>query len=269
MKIINTIKINRRVKKSQEIIMRAWEKFDPAQIALAWTGGKDSTLLLWLVKSWTEKSGKSLPHILFIDEGDLFDEIKEFSQKLQADWKFKAEIVRNDDVIRNAGKLGSTVQVSKLNQVNRNEIKKLGFDKPSFPFEPESFVGNHLMKTVPLNEYIRKNKIEAVITGIRADENPARSNESEFSPRQDPAHTRVHPILNFSEKDVWETIRHFNVPFVSLYAKGYRSLGAKTTTHKAGSAPAWEQDFKAVKERAGRQQDKEEIMEKLRKLGYM
>jgi len=33
--------------------------------------------------------------------------------------------------------------------------------------------------------------------------------------------------------------------------------------------PAWEQDLENTVERAGRRQDKEEAMDRLRKLGYM
>jgi len=33
--------------------------------------------------------------------------------------------------------------------------------------------------------------------------------------------------------------------------------------------PAWEQDLENTEERAGRKQDKEKIMERLRKPGYM
>jgi phosphoadenosine phosphosulfate reductase len=46
-------------------------------------------------------------------------------------------------------------------------------------------------------------------------------------------------------------------------------LGAKTTSIKSVETPAWEQDLENTEERAGRRQDKEEAMERLRKLGYM
>ena len=43
----------------------------------------------------------------------------------------------------------------------------------------------------------------------------------------------------------------------------------RVTTTKADPKPAWEQDLENTSERGGRRQDKEGIMEKLRKLGYM
>ena len=38
------------VQKSKEVVKEAFEKFDPADIAVTWTGGKDSTLQLWIIR---------------------------------------------------------------------------------------------------------------------------------------------------------------------------------------------------------------------------
>ena len=84
-----------------------------------------------------------------------------------------------------------------------------------------------------------------------------------------PEHTRIRSILNFTEKDLWDAYAAFKIPHCVLYEQGYRSLGAKTTSKKSGDIPAWEQDLENTDERAGRQQDKEKMMERLRELGYM
>jgi len=64
--------------------------------------------------------------------------------------------------------------------------------------------------------------------------------------------------LHFTERDVWDTNHAFNIPYNELYAKGYRSLGAKSTSKKFADIPAWEQDLENTGERDGRRQDKEE-----------
>jgi phosphoadenosine phosphosulfate reductase len=79
----------------------------------------------------------------------------------------------------------------------------------------------------------------------------------------------VHPILHFRERDIWNTIHEYHIPFCSLYYQGYRSLGTKGSTIKTSDIPAWEQDLENTPERAGRGQEKEEIMAQLRTLGYM
>ncbi len=68
---------------------------------------------------------------------------------------------------------------------------------------------------------------------------------------------------------MWNAIRKHDIPPNKLYAQGYRSLGAKGTTTKTTDTPAWEQDLEDTVERAGRRQDKEGIMKRLRDLGYM
>ena len=165
--------------------------------------------------------------------------------------------------------MGDIIRVADLNLRNRKEIEKIGFTDESFVFEPESFVGNHLMKTVSMNLFLEKNGIKAISTAIRWDEQEARISESYFSTRTNPDHTRVHPILHFEERDIWNTIHHNNIPFCSLYYQGYRSLGAKGSTTRISDIPAWEQDLENTVERVGRGQDKEKIMGQLRSLGYM
>jgi phosphoadenosine phosphosulfate reductase len=111
--------------------------------------------------------------------------------------------------------------------------------------------------------------VEALATAIRWDEQEARIEEDYFSQRTAPDHTRIHPILHFTERDIWDCIHLYDIPFCTLYRIGYRSLGAKNSTEKQADIPAWEQDLENTYERAGRGQDKEKVMEQLRSLGYM
>ena len=265
------ISIDDKIALSQSIIKRAFKKFPSDKITIAWTGGKDSTLLLWLVKKVIKKKNK-WPQIIFINEGYIFDEIIEFSQQLASDWSFEYHTVQNKDIIKQVKKVGDIVSVNKLNTRNKKELKRLKFKDSSFPFEPESMIGNHLMKTVAQNIYLEKSKTTCLLTGIRWDEQEARSNEFYLSKRGDehtPKHTRVHPILHFTERDVWQATKQYSIPYCQLYQQGYRSLGAKGTTNKTTDTPAWEQDLENTSEREGRQQDKEDIMKRLRDLGYM
>lgn len=269
MSLLTSTKLEQKLKKGKKVIHKTLVDFPIDRTALAWTGGKDSTVLLWMLREVLSEHQLKMPHILFINEGDVFPEIVAFVNTWKTKWGFEIHTVQNDDVLKRVKKLGDIVTISELSRVNKRALKELGYDKKTFPFYPESLVGNHLMKTVPMQEYLKQNAIEALITGIRKDEQPARSKESYFSPRDNPTHMRVHPILDFLEKDIWDLIHKYKIPTVSLYKKGYRSLGAKSSTHRASKLPAWKQDFDKIPERAGRQQDKEKIMDKLRKLGYM
>ena len=258
-----------KIEHSKNVIGEAITRFSRDGLFLAWTGGKDSTTMLWLFREVCLDLRQPMPRAMFIDEGHVFEEILDLVNQVKSEWHVELCVVKNADVSNRAKGVGDLIRVADLNERNRREIEKLGFTEDAFPFEPESFVGNHLMKTVAMNLFMEENGVKALSTAIRWDEQEARIEEDYFSPRTDPDHSRVHPILHFKERDIWNTIHHYHIPFCSLYYQGYRSLGAKGSTTKTSDIPAWEQDLENTTERAGRGQDKEEIMAQLRSLGYM
>jgi len=92
---------------------------------------------------------------------------------------------------------------------------------------------------------------------------------------------RVHPILHWTEFEVWQYVRQEGLPVNPLYfakeGKRYRSLGCQPCTVPIpSSAKTIEEIVEELRtsktaERAGRAQDKEKayMMQKLRALGYM
>ncbi len=101
------------------------------------------------------------------------------------------------------------------------------------------------------------------------------------------SHVRVHPILHWTELDVWRFIKRENIPVNPLYFadyvekaygwknKRFRSLGCQPCTSpidsKASTIDEIIEELKTtdIEERSGRSQDKEQIMRRLRSLGYM
>jgi sulfate adenylyltransferase subunit 2 len=104
-----------------------------------------------------------------------------------------------------------------------------------------------------------------VIVGVRRDEDPTRAKERYFSPRdkhmewnvadQPPelwdqfktdfaagTHIRVHPLLHWTELNVWEYIEREGIPVIPLYfandkGERYRSLGCHPCTAPIASRP--------------------------------
>jgi phosphoadenosine phosphosulfate reductase len=258
-----------KIQYSKDILLGAYKRFSAEEIRIAFTGGKDSTTMLWLFKEVAKEHNTPVPKAMFIDEGSVFDEIWQLVHQVKGQWNIDVDIVKNTDVSNNSANIGDMIRISDLNDRNREEIRKLGFTDDVFAFEPESVVGNHLMKTVAMNIYQEENRVQALATAIRWDEQEARMREEYFSPRNNPDHTRIHPVLHFKERDIWDTIHTNNIPYCALYSQGYRSLGAKGSTVKNSDIPAWEQDLENTPERAGRGQNKEKVMAQLRALGYM
>ena len=54
---METATLEEKIKRSEEVIRAAYERFPHERIVLAWTGGKDSTFILWLVRRVCEKNG--------------------------------------------------------------------------------------------------------------------------------------------------------------------------------------------------------------------
>ncbi len=259
---------------SKDIIRQAFTKFNFEDIGVTWTGGKDSGLTIWIIRQVCQDMNIPIPRTLIIGEGDEFKEIEEFVENYKRSWNIPLDWCRNEDVLNVANNtLGTIVNVKDLNKRNQAEIKRIEFNEESFTFEAESYVGNHLMKTVVFNQWIEDNNIKGVFQGLRWDEHSSRFNDLIFEEIKTgdliPAHTRMRPILHFTEKDLWDTYAAFAIPYCPLYEEGYRSLGAKTTSIKNSNIPAWEQDLENTEERAGRHQEKEEVMDQLRALGYM
>lgn len=260
---------------SKDMVRQAFDKFKSEELGVTWTGGKDSGLTLWIIRQVCLEKNIPLPKTMIIGEGDEFEEIEQFVEKMKKEWNVPLEICRNEDVLKAANyKLNALVKTKDLNERNREELKRIGFGEDEFPFEAESYVGNHLMKTVVFNQFLDRNRIKGIFQGLRWDEHPARFDDPYFEYKEGshlmPEHTRIRPILHFTEKDLWDTYAAFKIPYCPLYEKGYRSLGAKTTSLiSVEGIPAWDQDLENTEERAGRRQDKEKAMERMRQLGYM
>ena len=172
-------------------------------------------------------------------------------------------------------------------------------------------------KTLGLKEVIDKNGFVGIIAGIRRDEEATRAKERVFSPRgqegnwdvkeQPPefwdqfktdfapgTSLRIHPLLHWTELDIWLYIKRENIPIVPLYyARTYnqfegrdlggkvmrfRSLGEKGITWPIESKAATIDEIIAelrvtkVSERSGRPMgadEDESSFERLRAEGYM
>jgi phosphoadenosine phosphosulfate reductase len=249
------LSLNKKVEKSKEVLKEAIKKFGKEKIALAWTSGKDSTILLHLVRDIF--NGNVPIPLIFVDTGKHFETVYNFRDELSKKWNLNTINAINTEVID--ASVNGIVKTSKLSEAMKEELHQIGWNKKDFRIALDREPCCHLLKTVAAKKAIIENGLEALIVGIRWDEQKSRSTETYYSPRTNPAHTRVHPILHFSWKEVWEYINLNNVPRNPLYEKGFTSIGCFTCTHPNPEGKI---------ERGGRAQDKEQTMKRLRALGY-
>ncbi len=154
------------------------------------------------------------------------------------------------------------------------------------------------------DELVARERYRGIVVGIRRDEQAMRAKERVFSPRladgawdlkhqppelwdvyhtdiPDDRHLRVHPLLDWTEIDVWRYTKREHIPVVPLYfardGMRYRSLGEKNITRPIRSNAATIDEIIAElestrdPERAGRTMDSEteDAFERLRTGGYM
>ena len=294
-----------KIEKAIEVTRQGLEQYENP--AVMWTGGKDSTLTLYFIKEVAEQFDLETPPAVFIDHYQHFDAIHDFVDHWAEEWDLDVIYAKNEDVgayVDDHGLgPGDDIPVSELSEHNQHHVRNiLEYEADDFPFLLDTYVGNHLLKTVALNDALEKYGIDGVISGVRWDEQEARADETFFSARHDPdiypPHDRIQPILQFAEPDVWDafwnyvvpdTVADFpdegyvpqgaddlpndltqaDIPVSPKYFAGFRSLGSEVSTEKSDEEPAWLQDMANTTERAGRAQDKEDLMERLRDLGYM
>jgi sulfate adenylyltransferase subunit 2 len=251
------------------IFREAFNKID--KLAMLWSLGKDSNAMLWMARK------AFFGHVPFplvhIDTEKKFPEMYEFRDRYAKEWKLDL-------------KIGYCPPVEEMD--------------PTLPPAARSAA----RKTAGLNAMLAKEGFAGFIAGIRRDEEGTRAKERVFSPRgtqnkwdfrdQPPefwdqfktdfapdTHLRVHPILHWTEIDIWQYVKREGIPLVDLYfsknGKRYRSLGDQDITSPVDSTASTLDEVIAelketkVAERSGRAMDHEteDAFERLRAEGYM
>jgi sulfate adenylyltransferase subunit 2 len=251
------------------ILREAFNRLD--KIAMLWSLGKDSNVMVWLAR---KAFFGTVPFpVMHVDTGKKFPEMYEFRTRYAKEW--------NLNLI-----LGDCPPVEEMD--------------PSLPPAARSAA----RKTAGLNKLMAEHNFTGIIAGIRRDEEGTRAKERVFSPRgvgnvwdvrnQPPefwdqfrtevppgAHLRIHPLLQWTEIDVWRYSEREKIPMVSLYfskdGKRYRSLGDQDITFPIESDAKTIEEVIAelastkIPERSGRAMDheREDAFERLRAGGYM
>ncbi len=264
--------LDRLENQSIYIIREAYKKFN--NLACLWSIGKDSTTLLWLIKK--AFFGKVPFPVMHIDTTFKFPEMIKFREQYAKEWGLNLIVEKNEEALK----------------------RGISYDTH------DALTVCHELKTVALQSSIQKHKFKGLFVGIRRDEEGTRAKERYFSPRnidfkwnykdQPPelwdqfktdfdnkTHIRVHPLLHWTELNIWEYIERENIPVCNLYfaknGKRYRSLGCMPITKpfesNAKTIKEIVEELKHTKttERSGRDQDHQEeyAMQKLRIMGYM
>lgn len=270
------------------------------QLCMLWSIGKDSTVLLWLARK--AFFGHVPFPLMHIDTSFKIPEMIAYRDRLAAEWRLNVLYGEN----RHALQARRTFPDGAVDRLTCCGLLKTEALKRTISGEWPRHRFNHETGRYDIDP--DREPFTGVIAGIRADEEGSRSKERYFSPRdarnewdvadQPPefwnqyktvfapgTHVRIHPLLDWSELNIWEYIDRERVPTVGLYynqgdGRRYRSLGCYPCTQPIRSearTPAEIVDelrtgqLATIAERSGRAQDNEDAggLETLRRDGYM
>jgi sulfate adenylyltransferase subunit 2 len=257
------------------ILREAYSQIE--KLAMLWSIGKDSTVLLWLARK--AFFGRVPFPLVHVDTSYKIPSMIEYRDQLVREWKLELIVGRNEPVLQQGRTYpkGCATRVECCGWLKKDALKAV----------------------------LDQHHFRGVIVGVRRDEEPTRAKERYFSPRdlqmewnvtdQPPelwdqfktdfpkgTHVRIHPLLHWTEVNIWEYIERESIPVIPLYfandkGERYRSIGCAPCTFpvksKARTVHEIVEELRASRtpERAGRAQDQEseDAFEKLRRDGYM
>ena len=269
-------------------------------LCMLWSVGKDSTVMLWLARK------AFFGHVPFplvhIDTNYKISEMIEYRDRYALEWGLDMIYGQNETALAEK----QTYPDGNRSRIECCKLLKTDALTNTLSGEWPRRRMNHATGRYDIDA--NAEPFTGVIVGVRADEEGSRSKERYFSPRdrnndwdianQPPefwnqyktdyargTHVRVHPLLDWTELDIWAYIEREDIPMVSLYfnkgeGRRYRSLGCAPCTGAVESDASTLSEiveelrtgkFSNIAERSGRAQDKEDGggLETLRRDGYM
>ncbi|MEW5774103.1 MAG: phosphoadenosine phosphosulfate reductase family protein [Thermodesulfobacteriota bacterium] len=192
--------LEHKIAASLDLLRRLAAEHGPRRVAVAWSGGKDSTvaLALWRgVLAQVHPGARVLA--LSLDTRLKFPETLAFRDGLARDWDIDLRVAAPDAAA--------------------------GLPQPQ-----DKAACCTARKIEPLREAIARLDLAVLVTGLRGDEHASRAGRPVLEPRTGPDHLQANPLLAWTELDVWAYTLDHGLPYCTLYDQGYASLGCQPCT---------------------------------------
>ncbi|MCB1234586.1 MAG: phosphoadenylyl-sulfate reductase [Verrucomicrobiae bacterium] len=197
--------INARLESSPPEDRIAWalETF-PGRVALASSFGAQSAVSLHLVT----RLAPEIPVIL-VDTGYFFPETYEFIDRLSESLSLNLKVYRAA-----MSPAWQERRYGKLWEQGLNGIEKY----------------NQINKVEPMRRALAELGVESWLTGLRRQQSKSRENLSVLAVSD--GRIKVHPILDWSDKDIFDYLKAHDLPYHPLWEEGYVSIGDWHTTRR-------------------------------------
>lgn len=233
---LRKIELSDKVKYSEKLIASALSQYSSPVVC--WSGGKDSTVVLDLVR----KHWRDIP-VIFIKSGIEFNETYDYIDKYSRDNNLNLHISESNYNFWDIGEqhgwpifgksISSNVQRARSTGNIRKNLSKLEIRLVESDIKISNKC-NFYLQEKPGKEKEKELKADAKFIGIRADESRARSRlwvdhgDNYFVKRyykRGEGIWKINPIAIWSETDVWQYLHHRKIPTCELYDKGLTRNG--------------------------------------------
>ena len=259
------------------ILREAFNKFE--SLAMLWSIGKDSTVLLWLARK------AFFGHVPFplvhVDTTYKIPSMIEYRDRLVREWKLELIVGQNEEVLRQRPHV-SQRQGHARRMLRHAEKRRAAGRSWTSTTSPASSSACGATKSPPAPRNATSARATRTWNGTSTDQPPEFWDQfkTDF---ETGTHVRIHPLLHWTELNVWEYIEREKVPVIPALFRQQPGR-ALTAASAAPPAPSRSNPTRArsarssrscahtkTPERAGRAQDKEseDAFEKLRRDGYM
>jgi len=189
--------------RAEDRVAWAVESFRP-HVALSSSFGAQSAVSLHLVtRQW-----RDIPVIL-VDTGYLFAETYEFIDRLAERLSLNLKVYRSP-----ISPAWQERRYGKLWEQGLNGIEKY----------------NQINKVEPMTRAFAELNIDAWLTGLRRQQSKSRESLSVLAISD--GRVKIHPIVDWTDRDIFEYLKKHDLPYHPLWEQGYVSIGDWHTTRK-------------------------------------
>lgn len=188
----------------EDLLEWAFERFHPR---LALVSSLQADTLVLLDMAWHINPAV---RVITVDTGRLPQETYELMDKIREKYGLQLEVYFPE-----ASQVEAMVRKKGMNLFYQSVTNRL--------------LCCHVRKVLPLQRALKG--LDAWATGLRRDQWATRANIRKVDLDHDHGGiVKLNPLADWTHEDVWDYIRKFDVPYNSLYDKGYTSIGCSSCT---------------------------------------